>query len=85
MERLFIIVLIVGLVLGGYNCNRADDKTVEELTIEGRELDYDSMERELIEEEKWIEKQKKELNGGRESEEDDLAEDLSDNFETPIM
>ncbi len=80
MERLFIIVLIVGLVLGGYNCNRADDKTVKELTIEGRELDYDSMEREIIEEEKWIEKQKKELKEGSETVEDNFEEDLGANF-----
>ena len=85
MKRLLMIVLIIGLLLGGYNCNRSADQATEELTIEGRELDYDSMEREIHEEEKWIEKQKKELKEGSEPEEDNLAEDLGHNFEASSM
>ena len=67
------------------NLNCSADKTVEELTIEGQESEYDSMEKEIMAEEEWIEKQANSLNEGSEAEEDIREENLDDNFETPSM
>ena len=78
MERLFIIVLIVGLLLGGYNCNRSAEITSEELTTQELDLEYDSMEKEILREEEWIEKQANSLKAGRETEENSFEEDLGD-------
>ena len=78
MERLFIVALIVGLVFSGYNCNRSAEKISEELTIEKLESEYDSMEREILREEEWIEKQTNSLKEVRETEENSFEKDFSD-------
>ena len=76
MERLFIIVLIAGLLIGGYNCSRSTEKTSEEMTIEEVEPEYDPMEKEIMEEGDWIEKQKNALKEGREAEDDIREENI---------
>ena len=50
MKRLFILMLITGLVLGGYNCNRSTEKASESLGIEEFDSEPDPMEREIFEE-----------------------------------
>ena len=80
MEKLCMIILIVGLILGGYTCNPSTEKMNEELSIEEMGPEYDSMEKEIIEESNQYEKQTDLLQKWEwEGPEDDiLKEDLGD-------
>ena len=48
MKKIFMLALIVGLIIGGYNCNRSTDKTNEGLGIEESESALDPMEKEIV-------------------------------------
>jgi hypothetical protein len=78
MKRLFIILLLSGLTLAGYNCNPSSQKMSDELVIEEQELEYDVMEKEIIKEANQYEKQSDLLQKWEESENDILEEDLAD-------
>jgi hypothetical protein len=77
MGKLFMIILIVGLILGGYTCNPSTEKRNEELSIEELEPEYDSMEKEIIEESNQYEKQTDLLQKWEEPEDEIFEEDLS--------
>lgn len=64
MKRRFILVLITGLVLGGYSCNRSTEKTSESLSIEESASALDPMEREIFEEGEENENLRGEDSGG---------------------
>ena len=78
MIRFCTLVLISGLILGGFNCNPSAEKMSEELSIEEQEPEYDLMEREIIKEANQYEKQGDLL---QESEEDILEENVGDQIE----
>ena len=78
MKRLFMLVLITGLVVGGYNCNRSTEKTSDNLGIEESESALDPMEEELFEEEKQYEKPNDLLQKWGEAEDDIPEEALGD-------
>ena len=78
MKRLFMLVLITGLVAGGNNCNRSKEKTSDNLGIEESESAFDPMEQELFEEEKQYEKPNDLLQKWGEAEGDIPEEDLGD-------
>ena len=80
MEKLFVVILITGLVLGGYTCNPSTEKMNQELSIEELEPEYDLMEREIIEESNQYEKQADLLQKWEweEPEDDSLEESLGD-------
>lgn len=78
MIRFCTLLLISGLVLGGFNCNPSAEKMSEELSIEEQEPEYDLMEREIIKEANQYEKQGDLL---QESEEDILEENVGDQIE----
>jgi len=50
MNKLCIVILILGLIVGGNSCSRSAEKSEEELNV---------MEREMIEEERVFEEEKK--------------------------
>ena len=81
MKRFFALLLISGLVLGGYNCNPSAEKMGEELSIEEPEPEYDLMEKEIIKEADQYEKQPDLLQKWEESEEDIPEENLGDQIE----
>ena len=64
MKKLCIVVLLAGLVLGGYNCNRSPEKTSEGLGIEDSESALDPMEKEIFEEGEETENLNAEDSGG---------------------
>jgi endonuclease V-like protein UPF0215 family len=78
MIRFCTLLLISGLILGGFNCNPSAEKMSEELSIEEQEPEYDLMEREIIKEANQYEKQGDLL---QESEEDILEENVGDQIE----
>ena len=80
MAKLFMIMLIVSLILGGYTCNPSTEKMNEELSIEELEPEYDSMEKEIMEESNQYEKQTDLLEKWEWEEPEDhiLEEDLAD-------
>ena len=51
MIRVWIVVLILGLILGGSGCGRSTEKTKEEHAIGEYEKELNLMEKEVIEEE----------------------------------
>jgi hypothetical protein len=76
MKKIFTLLLLSGLVLGGYNCNQSSGKKSEELAIEEQEPEYDVMEKEIIEEANQYGTQTDSLNKWEESEDDIFEEDL---------
>ncbi len=81
MIRFCTLLLISGLILGGFNCNPSAEKMNEELSIEEQEPEYDLMEKEIIEEADQYEKQTDLLPKGEETEEDIPEEDLDDQID----
>ena len=81
MIGFFILLLISGLVLGGFNCNPSAEKMSGELSIEEQEPAYDLMEKEIIKEADQYEKQTGLLQIWEESEEDTPEENSGDQIE----
>ena len=68
MIRVWIVVLILGLILGGSSCGRSTEKSKEERAIGEYEKELNLMEKEVIEEES--EGLGKEMGDSEDSEED---------------
>ena len=78
MKRFFMLVLITGLVVGGYSCNSSTEKTSDTLGIEESESSLDPMEQELFEEDKQYEQQNDLQQNWGEAEDAIPEEDLGD-------
>jgi hypothetical protein len=78
MKRFFMLVLITGLVVGGYSCNSSTEKTSDTLGIEESESPLDPMEQELFEEDKQYEQQNDLQQNWGEAEDAIPEEDLGD-------
>lgn len=59
MKKFWIVMLILGLVLGGSSCGRSTEKSKADYSTEKSEEELNLMERELIEDEKLLEKEYK--------------------------
>lgn len=73
-----MLVLITGLVVGGYSCNSSTEKTSDTLGIEESESPLDPMEQELFEEDKQYEQQNDLQQNWGEAEDAIPEEDLGD-------
>ena len=57
MNKLCIVLLILGLALCGYSCSRSTEKSEADRSIEEYEEELNVMEREMIGEENMVEKE----------------------------